>query len=295
MAKTIDKDTIKVTKDYVSFDMYWECHGRQEIPLPKGIDKDDTDALIKYIKSVWNKVPIPTSGDTVDMSDELNEEGEIYCYTEEMEENYMAQESGRLRVEWENLNEGLCGDYTGKPDDINFLRFTVYVRSGDSYEQVDDASYCTEMPADTEPEILLKALKLLLEEYSVLQWNSDVSVKKIGERLSHMCPEDFMVITDDMIRAGIRKNIVKFVIDPNMKSGTVCQIGDNWFYFGGPSAEAQNPEEYVKNTGEDDLVREICDVLDCFRHDGPENRDEYLYYYAYLRENLEKAVPDHED
>ena len=81
MAKTIDKDTIKVTKDYVSFDMYWECHGRQEIPLPKGIDKDDTDALIRYIKSVWNKVPIPTSGDTVDMSDELNEECEIYGYT----------------------------------------------------------------------------------------------------------------------------------------------------------------------------------------------------------------------
>lgn len=40
------------------------------------------------------------------------------------------------------------------------------------------------------------------------------------------------MITEDMVREGIRNGSVRFVKDPNMEHGTVCQIGDNWFYFG---------------------------------------------------------------
>lgn len=292
----LDEKEIVLTKNtMVSFGMCWQCYGRQEIPLPEHIDQNNREELVKYIQSVLNQVPIPCDGEVVDYSDELDEESEIYCYSYEEKANYMEQESGRLRVVWENLNEGICGDYTGEPDDVNLLRFTVYIKRGDQYEEVDDASYCTNIPADTEPEILLKGLQLLLKEYDVLQRDPYVSVKKIGERLSHMSPEDFKVITPDMIRTGIEQGIVKFVQDPNMEIGTVCRIGENWFYSSGESGEEQSPEEYVRNTGIDDLVSEVYETLDSFRKDGPELRDEYFYYYDYLRENLKGTNPAHEN
>ena len=37
-----------------------------------------------------------------------------------------------------------------------------------------------------------------------------------------------------------------FITDPNMGYGTVCKIGDYWFYFGGITAEEMEPDEYVK-------------------------------------------------
>lgn len=40
------------------------------------------------------------------------------------------------------------------------------------------------------------------------------------------------MITKEKIKSGIRDGIIKFVVDPNAESGTVCQIGDWWFYFG---------------------------------------------------------------
>ena len=33
------------------------------------------------------------------------------------------------------------------------------------------------------------------------------------------------MITEDMVREGIRNGSVRFVKDPNMEHGTVCQIG----------------------------------------------------------------------
>lgn len=56
------------------------------------------------------------------------------------------------------------------------------------------------------------------------------------------------MITEDMVREGIRNGSVRFVRDPNMDHGTVCQIGDNWFYFGHLKAEELDPDEYVKAT-----------------------------------------------
>ena len=62
------------------------------------------------------------------------------------------------------------------------------------------------------------------------------------------------MITKELIKEGIRENLVKFVVDPNMESGTVCQIGDSWFYFGGMTAEEINPSEYLRDMSEDDIV-----------------------------------------
>lgn len=112
---------------------------------------------------------------------------------------FQEQEDGMLaidravKVEWENLDEGLSGDFDPEDSqDINLLRFTVYLEKDGNWEQVDDASYCTNMPVDTPKPILKKALLYLLKEYSnVLNSDSCQSVKKLGEELSWISPEWF--------------------------------------------------------------------------------------------------------
>lgn len=85
------------------------------------------------------------------------------------------------------------------------------------------------------------------------------------------------MITKKKIEDGIREGLVTFEVDLNMECGTVCRIGDWWFYFGGLSAEEMKPSEYIACTPQEDIVREIFDALDEFRNDE-ELRDEYDYY-----------------
>lgn len=99
------------------------------------------------------------------------------------------------------------------------------------------------------------------------------------------------MITPEMIKAGIDNCTVKFIIDPNMGSGTVCQIGDFWFYFGGLTAEEESPEEYLTHVHMDDIVREIVEALNDFPSNGM--GDEYSYYEAVLNEKPRKVfTPD---
>lgn len=93
-----------------------------------------------------------------------------------------------------------------------------------------------------------------------------------------------MNITKEQLLDGISHGTVKFIVDPNMGNGTVCQIGENWFYFGGLTAEEEAPEEYLRNSDQDENIRLILDVLDGFSKDCEELRDEYLYYEAILSE-----------
>lgn len=97
------------------------------------------------------------------------------------------------------------------------------------------------------------------------------------------------MITKDRVFLGIERGVIKLVVDPNMESGTVCQIGDNWFYFGGLTAEELSPEEYVKNVPKEDIVREIYEVLEDFRKDEGDLSDEYGYYDAVLSEALGRS------
>ena len=106
-----------------------------------------------------------------------------------------------LRVDWYNADEGLCGDYDpDDPDDINLLRFDVYVMrepeawddSDDGWRAVEDSSYCTNMPANAPEEVLERALRVLFREYrDVIGDYPYYSVKKLGERLSHISDSDF--------------------------------------------------------------------------------------------------------
>lgn len=58
----------------------------------------------------------------------------------------MLEEDG-IRVEWEDIGEGICGDYNPEdPDDIPFLRFSVSILLDGQWEAVEDASYCSRVP-----------------------------------------------------------------------------------------------------------------------------------------------------
>lgn len=99
------------------------------------------------------------------------------------------------------------------------------------------------------------------------------------------------MITKSIIRNAIQANVIQFVVDPNMESGTVCQIGDNWFYFGGMTAEDMTPQEYLEAIPMDDIISEVFDALEGFRQESEavENDYEYAYYEAYLKEHLSPA------
>ena len=91
-------------------------------------------------------------------------------------------------------------------------------------------------------------------------------------------------ISREMIAEGYRAGLVRLIDSPN-GDGTVCQIGDNWIYFGGLEAEGISPEEYKKAVPEEDIINEIFSVLDDFKTSGEEFLDEYHYYAFWLKEH----------
>ena len=106
----------------------------------------------------------------------------------------MSLQNDWLRVDWYNADEGLCGDYDpDDPQDINILRFDVYRRGDDSaWEEVPDASYATQVPADTELDILERALRYIFKQYEdALKDDRYASVKKLGEGLSWIGADSF--------------------------------------------------------------------------------------------------------
>lgn len=94
------------------------------------------------------------------------------------------------------------------------------------------------------------------------------------------------MITKEQIKIGLDSGVVKLVVDP-MEHGTVCQIGENWFYFGGLTAEEMSPDEYRRDIPQETIVDEIFSVLNDFR-ERPEFIDEYRYYDAMLSESIPK-------
>lgn len=97
------------------------------------------------------------------------------------------------------------------------------------------------------------------------------------------------MITKSMIEDGLRDNTIKLIVDPNMRVGTVCQIGDGWFYFGGHTAEELEPDDYRAVVPIDDIVSEIYDVLESFRENSF-FEEEYTYYVSVLTENCVRQI-----
>lgn len=96
-----------------------------------------------------------------------------------------------IRVELVNIGEGLCGDYDPEdPDDINLLRFDASIKNDEGeWEEIEDASYCTRLPADGDIELLKNAATIIHTRYrdvisSYEGYKNGPSVKKLGEELS---------------------------------------------------------------------------------------------------------------
>ena len=95
--------------------------------------------------------------------------------------------------------------------------------------------------------------------------------------------------TANLITLGIRQNLVRFAADPYADTGTICRIGDDWFYFGGKTAAKTAPETYLKTVGIDKAVQQITEALIDLAHDNPK---EYRYYIHYLENHLHLS-PSH--
>lgn len=113
-------------------------------------------------------------------------------------------ENDLIRADWYDAGEGICGDYNpDDPDDIHLLRFDIYKKNHeisndlqDAWEEVEDASYCTRMPYNTNQNILTKSLSVIFKNYyDILKDDPNRSVKKLGEALSWICPNDVMAQT----------------------------------------------------------------------------------------------------
>lgn len=88
----------------------------------------------------------------------------------------------KTEIEW--IGEGLDGDYNpGDPNDVPLLRFSVYKKINGQWEAMDDASYCTQLPATITTKKALEAAGQILSlvENTVLEGGS---IKKICEKLS---------------------------------------------------------------------------------------------------------------
>jgi len=95
--------------------------------------------------------------------------------------------SGLVKVVLEYIGEGMDGDYTGKADDIPLLRFDVCRSVDDEWEDVEDASYCTQIPADTTKKDQLRLAFLILKDVEN-EVECGTSIKKRCEALSWIGP-----------------------------------------------------------------------------------------------------------
>ncbi len=91
--------------------------------------------------------------------------------------------AGRVKVEWSELGEGWGGDYDPHdPDDIELLRFDFYALIASEWVTVSDASYCTQVPVATSPEVRQTLLAVLLSEAAP-------SIEEALDRLDDEAPD----------------------------------------------------------------------------------------------------------
>ncbi len=109
-------------------------------------------------------------------------------------ETVMEIHDDTIKVVLRNIGEGWCGDYNeNDPDDEELLRFDVYIMTEgyvsedfDGWEEMEDSSYCTQIPACTPRDVLEEKIKIIFERYRdmVVDYRLGTSVKKLGEELS---------------------------------------------------------------------------------------------------------------
>ena len=122
-----------------------------------------------------------------------------------------------------------------------------------------------------------------------------ISQRLTGKDLKPLCVGDYISdisgitekqvrmhhrITKKQIEKGIEQGVVR--IEDRPGDGTVCCIGDYWFWFDA-DAEEMAPDECLNDANRENTIAKIAEALEGFRVDG--NEDEYLYYVCILNEN----------
>lgn len=99
------------------------------------------------------------------------------------------------------------------------------------------------------------------------------------------------MITKNLVAQGLMSDVIRLDIDPKMGSSIVARIGENWFYFGGMTAEEYNDvEQYREDIPFGTIVDEIYDVLHEFQTGGHEEfLDEAAYYESVLSSKVPKS------
>ena len=72
-----------------------------------------------------------------------------------------------VKIDWVNLDEGYDGDYDPEnPDDVNLLRFDVskFDTRSNEWTEVEDGSYCTQVPANANHATLRHILTSFMNE-----------------------------------------------------------------------------------------------------------------------------------
>lgn len=110
-------------------------------------------------------------------------------------------------VLWEYIDEGADGDWDPEnPDDTPLLRFSVHqpdpeelVDPGWPWVQVDDGSWCTNMPVDTDTMLLGRALHYILSQVGDAV-RAGESIDRVSQELSWLGPDS--KVLDEMIRVA---------------------------------------------------------------------------------------------
>ena len=104
-----------------------------------------------------------------------------------------------LKVEFANIGEGYNGDYNpNDPEDDELIRFYVYVNANYGkdlpydWEDVEDTSECTTIPADSNIDYLVKKATAVFNRFrkEINSYPLEESYKKLGEELSWIGNEE---------------------------------------------------------------------------------------------------------
>lgn len=178
-----------------TFSMVWKVMGKQTIELPEDIDTTDESAVRSFIENNWDDISLPAESDYLTGSDEfdelisIEEDGSLSDVVKILYDIRpdipVSIQGPDVRADWCDLGEGLCGDYDpDDPDDIPLLRFDVYFWD-DMWVPIDDASYCTLMPATADRKVLTDNLRLIYDEYEKYSLGeTELSARQLGEKLS---------------------------------------------------------------------------------------------------------------
>ena len=148
---------------------------------------EDIPPAIDFLDALYREVWVTTK----DYAKMLERGITIKTGVKETDEEIVVIQDETIKAVLEDIGEGVCGDYDPEDaDDIQLLRFSAYINNDGIFEQMNDASYCTQIPLSTPYGELARLCMVIFEKYRDVAdaYRNGSSVKKLGERLSWLSP-----------------------------------------------------------------------------------------------------------